>query len=216
MVFLLLCVCNNLININMKKMLLILALATLSYANAQKGTILVGGNIGYSSEKTDQQAENRKSNSFTFSPKVGYQFNDNWTVGGEFALSSSKGTVSLPNNAIEDSESKYNALKIGAFVRYSVPLSETFSVFADLGVGFQNQKNKNYINESLISKTKADGMYAGITPALFINMKKGFGLNFSIGGLGYETLNFDTSDTDVRKFYFNFGKTVNIGISKNF
>ena len=38
----------------------------------------------------------------------------------------------------------------------------------------------------------------------------------SISMEGYETLNFDTSDTDVRRFYFNFGKTVNIGVSKNF
>lgn len=200
----------------MKKMLLILALTTFSFANAQKGTILVGGNIGYSSENVDRQIEERKSNSFSFSPRVGYQFHDNWTVGGEFTFSSSKFEVSLPNNIGDESESKYNAFKIGAFVRYTVPLNETFSVFADLGVGFQNQKDKDYINGSIVSESKADGMYAGITPALFINMKKGFGLNFSIGGLGYETLNFDTSSTDVRKFYFNFGKTINIGVSKNF
>jgi opacity protein-like surface antigen len=198
----------------MKKMLLILALATFSFANAQKGTILIGGNIGFTSEKNDNQGEERKSNSFGFSPKVGYQFHDNWTAGVEFALSSSKSTSSL--NSIGESESKFNAFKVGAFVRYSVPLSETFSVFADLGAGFQNQKNKDYINGSLTSESKADGLYTGITPALFINMKKGFGLNFSIGGLGYETLSFDTSDTDVSKFYFNFGKTVNIGVSKNF
>lgn len=200
----------------MKKMLLILALAMVSFANAQKGTILVGGNIGFTSEKNDNQGEERKSNSFGFSPKVGYQFHDNWTAGVEFALSSSKSTISLPNDLGEESESKYNTFKVGAFVRYSVPLSETFSVFADLGVGFQNQKDKNYIDGSLTSESKADGIYAGITPALFINMKKGFGLNFSIGGLGYETLSFDTSDTDVSRFYFNFGKTVNIGVSKNF
>jgi len=198
----------------MKKMLLILALATFSFANAQKGTILIGGNIGFTSEKNDNQGEERKSNSFGFSPKVGYQFHDNWTAGVEFALSSSKSTSSL--NSIGESESKFNAFKVGAFVRYSVPLSETFSVFADLGAGFQNQKNKDYINGSLTSESKADGLYTGITPALFINMEKGFGLNFSIGGLGYETLSFDTSDTDVSKFYFNFGKTVNIGVSKNF
>ncbi|TCN60663.1 porin family protein [Flavobacterium circumlabens] len=193
----------------MKKMLLILALATTSFANAQKGTILVGGNIGYSSENANHELSERKSNSFSFSPKVGYQFHDNWTVGGEFGLYSSKFVA-------DESESKDDNFKLGAFVRYSVPLSETFSVFADLGAGFQKQKQKNYTNGLGTSTSKADGIYAGITPALFINMKKGFGLNFSIGGLGYETLTFDTSDTDVNKFYFNFGKTVNIGVSKNF
>ncbi|OMQ10975.1 outer membrane beta-barrel protein [[Flexibacter] sp. ATCC 35103] len=193
----------------MKKMLLILALATFSFANAQKGTILVGGNIGYSSQKNDQPIAESKTNTFEFSPKAGYQFHDNWTVGAEFTIQSSK-----TNNG--GAEGKFNAYKYGAFVRYTVPLSETFSVFADLGAGFQNQKDKNYQNGSLVAESNANGLYTGITPALFINMKKGFGLNFSIGGLGYETLSYDNNGADYSKFYFNFGQTLNIGISKNF
>ena len=193
----------------MKKMLLILALSVFGFANAQKGTVLVGGNIGYTSTNREFQTGKDKISQFDFSPRVGYQFNDNWTVGGEFLIGSSKSEVEGPG------ESKSNDFKAGAFLRYSVPLSETFAVFADLGAGFQNQKNTVYSalgdNES-----KADGIYASITPALFINMKKGFGLNFSIGGLGYETLSFDNNGADVNSFYFNFGRTVNIGISKNF
>lgn len=190
-------------------MLLIFALAVVSFANAQKGTVLVGGNIGYTSEKADREISPVKTNTFQFSPKVGYQFHDNWTAGVEFMIQSSK----TDNGG---AEGKANNFKAGAFVRYTMPLSETFSVFADLGAGFQNQKVKNYENSSLVSDSKADGLYAGITPALFINMKKGFGLNFSIGGLGYETLSYDNTGVDYSKFNFNFGKTVNIGISKNF
>lgn len=196
----------------MKKFLLIATLAICSFANAQKGSILVGGNIEYTSKNVDFQVGEAKTNTFSFSPKVGYQFNDNWTVGGEFTVASSKKDNGLVEN-------KVNAFKLGAFVRYSVPLSSTFSVFADLGAGFQNLKDKTYTtvgNTTSTAKTKADGMYVGITPALFINMKKGFGLNFSIGGLGYETLSYDNNGPDVNDFYFNFGKTVNIGISKNF
>lgn len=193
----------------MKKMLLILALATISFANAQKGTVLVGGNIEYNSVTYDHPLMKTKTNEFGFSPKVGYQFHDNWTIGGEFTVLSSK-----QNGG--GLENKNNTYSYGAFVRYTVPLSETFSVFADLGAGFQNQKSKNLENGSVTLESKADGLYVGITPAIFINVKKGFGLNFNIGGLGYETLSFDTSDTDVRRFYFNFGKTVNIGVSKNF
>lgn len=193
----------------MKKILLILALAMFSFANAQKGTILVGGNIGYVSDKTEFRFGETKTNTFTFSPKVGYQFNDNWTVGGEFTVSSTN-----DENAVR--EIKENGFKLGAFVRYSVPLSQTFSVFADMGAGFQNEKTKVYGADNSYSKTKADGMYVGITPALFINMKKGFGLNFSIGGLGYETMNVENNGGDNSRFYFNFGQTFNIGVSKNF
>ncbi|MFD2942893.1 outer membrane beta-barrel protein [Flavobacterium notoginsengisoli] len=190
-------------------MLLILALSVFGFANAQKGTVLVGGNIGYTSTNREFQTGKNKNNQFNFSPRVGYQFNDNWTVGGEFVVASSKSEFE------GITESKINNFKAGAFLRYAVPLSETFSVFADLGAGFQNEKNK--VNSAVgASESKADGFYAGVTPALFINMKKGFGLNFSIGGLGYETLSYDNNGPDVNSFYFNFGKTVNIGVSKNF
>ena len=193
----------------MKKILVMAALAICSFANAQKGTILVGGNIGYTSEKSEFQFSEAKASTFSFSPKVGYQFNDNWTVGGEFTASS----ATTDNGTIEE---KDNNFRLGAFVRYSVPLSQTFSVFADMGAGFQNLKNKTYGPGNGFSKDKADGMYVGITPALFINMKKSFGLNFSIGGLGYETLSFDNNGADYSNFYFNFGQTFNIGVSKNF
>jgi opacity protein-like surface antigen len=193
----------------MKKILVMAALAICSFANAQKGTILVGGNIGYASDKTEFQFSETKTNTFSFSPKVGYQFNDNWTVGGEFTVSSS-----TDENAAR--EVKNNGFRAGAFVRYSVPLSQTFSVFADMGAGFQNAKTKVYGSDNSYSKMKADGMYVGITPALFINMKKGFGLNFSIGGLGYETMNVENNGGDNSRFYFNFGQTFNIGVSKNF
>ncbi|MFC0781103.1 outer membrane beta-barrel protein [Flavobacterium sp. HJSW_4] len=193
----------------MKKMLLILALSVFGFANAQKGTILVGGNISYSSSNRDFQTFSDNYHEFGFSPKVGYQFHDNWTVGGEFLFASSKSDIDGRMT------SKSNDFKAGAFLRYTVPLSETFSVFADLGAGFQNQKNTvNSIEGE--NESKGDGFYAGITPALFINMKKGFGLNFSIGGIGYETLSFDNNGPDVKQFEFNFGKTVNIGVSKNF
>ncbi|MOA63696.1 hypothetical protein D3C78_1895110 [compost metagenome] len=58
-------------------------------------------------------------------------------------------------------------------------------------------------------------MYASLTPALFINMKRGFGLNFSIGGINYDNLD-GKNDPKQDHFGFNFGKTLNIGISKNF
>lgn len=193
----------------MKKMLLILALSVFGFVNAQKGTVLVGGNVEYTSRTVEAVTGKVKTNSLDFSPKVGYQFHDNWTAGAQFTISSSKQDALM-------SEIKNNTFKAGAFVRYTMPLSETFSVFADLGAGFQTSKGKTYNEGDLFSESKANGFYTDLTPALFINMKKGFGLNFSIGGLGYSSTSYDKVDIDERSFYFNFGKTVNIGISKNF
>ena len=131
----------------MKKMLLILALAMVSFANAQKGTILVGGNIEYNSTTYDHPLVETKTNTFGFSPKVGYQFHDNWTVGGEFSINSAK----QKGGGLE---TKANVYTYGAFVRYTVPLNETFSVFGDLGAGLQNQKVKILKMDHLLQKVR--------------------------------------------------------------
>ncbi|GEP51677.1 flavo-specific protein antigen FspA [Flavobacterium noncentrifugens] len=203
----------------MKKFLLLAALAVISFANAQKGTVLVMGNIGYESTKQDQVYNEATLNTFTFGPKVGYQFNDHWTVGVEANIASSKEKHAAAFPVYSFTEQKNSTFAAGAFVRYSRALSETFAVYADLGAGLQNAKTTLTQTEEFGTTSatyKGNGMYVGLTPALFINFKKSFGLNFSIGGLGYETLNQDHSVSDNRRFYFNFGKTINIGISKNF
>lgn len=196
----------NLKKEKMKKIMLMLALVVTGMANAQEGTILVGGNIGYSSDKMGDN----KGSSFEFSPTVGYQFNDNMTVGLQSSILNS-----TSNSA--SGENKNNGLKIGAFYRYSKPLSELFSVFADVSAGYQATKTENTIVGLPTVSVKYNGFYAGVTPALFINMKNSFGLNFSIGGINYGSLTSDTTiSTTLSSFDFNFGKTVNIGISKNF
>ena len=174
----------------MKKLLLVVALFVATISNAQKGSLLLGGNVGFDSEKIGES----KSTNFEFNPKVGYQFTDKWTLGVE-------GSIASVHPAGFD---KYENYKIGAFTRYSVPLSETFAVYGDLGAGYQSA-----------SINGAKGMYAKLTPALFINMKNGFGLNFSIGGINYDNID-GKNDPRQERLGFDFGKTLNIGISKNF
>jgi hypothetical protein len=174
----------------MKKLLVAVVLFATTIVSAQKNSVLVGGNVGFSSEKIGES----KLENFEFAPKVGYQFTDNWTAGVEGSI------MNVKTTGLESTE-KY---KIGGFVRYSVPLSEVFSVFADLGAGYQST-----------SLNDAKGIYASLTPALFINMKRGFGLNFSIGGINYDNLD-GKNDPRQERFGFNFGKTFSIGVSKNF
>jgi hypothetical protein len=196
----------------MKKSVLILALAICSYANAQKGTILVLGNVGYFSEKLTNSGT-AWNKSFNFSPKVGFQYNDNITVGVESSITNSKNTYNSSNV-----EYKMNYFSVGAFGRYSKPIGGIFSAYADLGIGYQNEKQRQY-NEGIDPFTfikNGVGFYVGITPALFLNINKGFGINFNLGSIGYSTMNFDDSVNDVHRFNFSFGQAFSVGISKNF
>jgi Outer membrane protein beta-barrel domain len=196
----------------MKKSLLILALTVCSFANAQKGTILVLGNVGYSSQNSNGSGGYPDYKSFNFSPKVGYQYNDKWTVGVESNISNSKQTYT-------SGEYKSNNFSVGGFLRYSKPLGTLFSVYADLGTGYQNVERTQYNGglDPFLSTTKGKGIYVGVTPALLLNITKSFGLNFNIGGLGYNTLNNTTNNgADTKNFNFSFGQAFSIGVSKNF
>lgn len=194
----------------MKKILVIAALTMFSFANAQKGSILVMGSIDYNSQKTEYNPGDSKQDYISFSPKVGYQFHENWTAGIEGGISSLK----YKNN--DFLQQKTNTFSVGGFIRYTKTLNQTFSFYTDLGLGFQNQKNESDLQTGGRFKETADGFYTGITPGIFINVHKGFGLNFNIGGLRYGTLNFDDHVGDLKTFNFTLGKAFSIGISKNF
>lgn len=197
--------------INMKKLLIIAALSVFNFSNAQKGTILVQGNIDYSSTKNGSVGNNSSQSYFSFSPKVGYQFADNWTIGGELGISSQN----LESFTFEYDRDGFSG---GAFIRYSKPLSEMFLIYADFRSGYSSFKETNSSNgfSPTTSASKSEGLYTGITPALFINIKKGFGLNFNIGGLAYEQQNFDNGGNDFKNFNVSFGQSFSVGISKNF
>ena len=187
----------------MKKLFLIAAIAiTGATVNAQENTLLLGGNASYTTEKSEFGGAETKTDSFEFSPTVGYQFNSHWTVGVQSSFASVK------TEANDSVSYEGNQMSIGGFIRYAKPLGELFAVYGDLGAGYQSAKNKT-------ADTKADGFYVGFTPALFVNFKNGFGLNFNIGGVRYETLDWD-GGSDNSRFNINFGKEVGIGISKNF
>lgn len=177
----------------MKKILVIAVLGIASFANAQKGTILVAGNVAIDSWKQGDA----KTSGFEFAPKVGYQFSDNMTVGIE----------SLVGNSKDEAKVKTNDLKLGAFLRYAQPLAGVFSAYADLGAGMQSRK---------VADAKSNGFYIGLTPAVAIDLKKSLCLNFSIGGLSYDSMKAKGADDAANTFNFNFGKTFNVGISKNF
>lgn len=212
----------------MKKVFLILTLVTFGIVNAQKGTILVGGNFSYKSVKNPvdefyfQAPGGGKTTTFEFSPKVGYQFSNSFTVGIEASYGKENrtdmSTASINNGQqfvtpVDVEISKFN---LGAFLRYSKTFSGPFSAYADLSSGMISGKATRTLL-GLPGENKYNGFYAGITPAVAIDLKKNLLLNFSFGGVKYSSVKsefFDSNSTS--SLEFDFGKQISIGISKNF
>lgn len=189
-----------------KLMLTLLAAGTVATAaHAQPGSILVYGNAGISLAK--DSAENSSAN-ITFSPGVGYQFNNNWTVGLELGVRTQS---SKPDNGERYTRNNFN---VGPFVRYTCPLNNIFSVFGQAGTGFRFGSDR--FDGETVEGSKHAGFYLNFFPAVGVNVHKGFALNFGFGGLGFSTDKYEDADNTASNFDISFGQQVNIGISKNF
>ena len=192
----------------MKKLLLCVLIAFVTISNAQKNTFLLQGNINYNTQK-EYSGSDSSRNYFGFSPKIGYQFNSNWTLGTESSFFNSKESYS-------NGEFTNKQFSIGPFIRYSKPLSDLFTFYCDLGIGYQEYKTLQINQTTIINDIYSNGYYSSFTPAVLMNIGKGFGLNFNLGGIRYSQNNNNTSPNGKSNFNFNFGNYFAVGISKNF
>jgi len=191
----------------MKKLFLtLLAAGSMAAVNAQSGSILVYGNLGFNS---GQDASKTKTSGFNINPGVGYQLDKMWTVGLAGGYTSNTTT---PNGGSKDVTS---SMQIGAFLRHTHHISDIFSVYAQLDLAYMSGNEK--VGSTDVPGAKWTGFGAMITPAVSVNVGKCWALNFSFGGLGYMSQNYSgTPSSTTSSFSFTFGQTANIGISKNF
>ncbi|XZF13023.1 porin family protein [Chitinophagaceae bacterium MMS25-I14] len=191
----------------MKKLLLsLVAVASIATANAQQGSILVYGNVGINSTKNTDKSNDLQWN---INPGVGYQFTQHITAGLEGGYWS---------NGHKDDGGKWASTKdfsIGAFGRYTQNLGQIFSVYGQLGAGYQNEHQS--ADGKKVDQSDINGFYARFVPAVGVNVYHGFALNFSFGGIDFSSMKSTVSGSNARTdFGLTFGQQVNIGISKNF
>jgi len=183
----------------MKKILLALvATCSMIAANAQSNSVLLYGNTSVTADNQWARTD------WSLTPGVGYQFNTNWTVGVNVSWAQNQ------NGTGHDTVMNY--YHFGPFVRYTHTISKLFYCYAQLDVNYMGSYRTPGDHAADL---KATGFGAGITPALGINLGKGYGLNLSLGSLSYSSTTPDGGSA-ISTMDFSFGKVLGVGISKNF
>lgn len=190
----------------MKKIILCAALmgSAAIASHAQANSVLVYGQVGYSSNKNQ---DDNKTRAFNISPGVGYQLDNHWTLG----LSGSFNTNRTKSNAANADWNYSNSYGAGAFVRYTMPVSKIFALYNQFDAGYLGTTTNNGGG----SNYKTNGFRASITPAVGINIINGFGLNLGFGGISYQSTKISGVPGTAGAFNFTFGSQFDIGISKN-
>lgn len=197
-------------------MLLLLSVTT--FAQLEKGTILLGGGVGFGSsnsfsENTGIYSES-KANSFSFSPDAGFFFHDNWVLGISLPFSWSKSTsTSAAASGVADfsTESKNSSWGVAPFVRRYFPFGEKISAFGQVQAGYSQISSKVIPNGNEDASSGNDSNSFNATASLGLSYfpKTWLGVNLSVSPLSYTSSSWEdhgyTENAEGDSSGFSFG-----------
>ena len=156
----------------MKRILFFSSLLVLltSALNAQisKGSILLGGSIGFNKNKVEDT--DKESNSVSVMPAIGVAIKQNLVAGISLTYNGSKNTYNTPN-----SETKNDSYGASFFMRKYMTLGKGFFLFGEGNLYYQTSKNVySYSGSENVQKSWGTGIY--IYPGLSYAVSKRFHL----------------------------------------
>ena len=138
----------------------------LSFGQIQKGAVMVGGNISYSTNKSE--STDSKSHSFNISPGAGIAVKDNLILGVDILYGSSLDQGQLTRR-------ETNGFGAGVFMRKYAVIAKNFYLFGQgrIGTSFYDEehKNGNIVQEfktTYINLSAYPGVAYSITPKLML------------------------------------------------
>jgi hypothetical protein len=134
-----------------------------------KGSIWLGGNIGFNQNKTEYDINpDFKTQTFSISPTIGKAVQDNLIVGINITYQKTKTT----NIGGTGSNEKYYGG--GIFVRRYVPVISRLYVFGDLNVWARRYRSDGVPYAGATAKTQTKGGESGVslTPGISVGLTK--------------------------------------------
>lgn len=180
----------------MKKLLFLLLIicSCVSILNAQKKSILVTGSAYFSQHRYESGS---KIINWVINPGIGYGISNDFTLGVNLGY----------GQTTQSYNPQSSSFSIRPFLRYTRPLSSIFSFYGEVESGLRHYTGSNV-------RDQTEFLFS-ITPAIEMNLKNNFALNFSLGGLNY-TRGKTPGSSNYSIVGFNFGSGASIGISKRF
>lgn len=179
----------------MKKVILSIALlsgiAFTTQAQTEKGKFIVGGNVSYSTIKSDA-ANAKASHNFSIVPSAGYFVSDNIAVGTGIGFQSSKASAASITG-------KQEAFVIAPFGRHYTPVAEKFKFFGQLSVpmAFGTTKQTEKVDDDIKVGDKngnSTSIGVALSPGFAFYPSSKIGIEFAFKGISYNNQSFEDAD----------------------
>jgi hypothetical protein len=193
----------------MKKIYLLICanFLVLGFVNAQitKGSLWLGGNLGFSSSKNDN-GQNSKQSSYNISPSVGTAVKQNTIVGLQL-------NFTHDHNAYSSSEQTNSNSGGGIFLRQYWEIVKRFSAFGHFTGTYssinQTNESQNYKNE-----VKGWSIGVGASPGVSFEVNKWFQLEAGFYNLFYLNYSNKNNKTTIPSGQSSYdGHSVSAGIN---
>ena len=135
-------------------------LTSVLHSQINKGSVLLGGNVGFSTNKAkDTSLEN---NSVSITPVAGIAVKQNLVVGFSLSYAHNKDNLNTVNY-----ETKSESYGAGIFIRKYVPLGKGFYLFGETGLNYQDYAS-TYTYPSQKGELKVQNIGINLYPRGFI------------------------------------------------
>lgn len=157
----------------------------MAIAQTEKGSVFLSGQLNISSHSIENNNTTSKSNNFSFRPSTGLFISDNWLLGVQTNLSSSRIKDSF--NSGREIQSQSNRVLIGPFVRRYFPIEEKLAFFGGLNAAYGNSRSKRDQNTAGVLElfSKGRNFFTHIDVGLTYFPKKWLGIELSAQPLSY-------------------------------
>lgn len=202
----------------MKKRLLTALAVTLGiYAHAQteKGKIILGGTVSFTSDKYELEYE-RKTTSLAIGPSIGFFTSKNLALGLTLSYNYQKNSPYQQINAINGSihidevgGNKSNGFGVIPFLRYYLDLHEKVKLFGQLNAGMLFAKNKQIAaGGSIMDNSKITTYIGSVEPGIAFFPHKKIAIELKVPLFSYYDQKYkylDPYTTSSKYTHFSFG-----------
>jgi len=184
------------------------AISANSMAQTEKGKVLLGGYLDFSTQKKNNQTKSIVN--FGVNPTAGFFIADNLVIGTGIGYTHTR----YPQNQIDpltnkntESIQKANSIKISPFGRYYVNITPQLKFFGHLEASVNWIELKSDVPDKSIdnySNRKSNFYSASLSPGMAVFPSKRIGIELSLSGFYFAKQDWKFQDVKVNG-YKNFG-----------
>ncbi|MBB6272646.1 hypothetical protein HDF26_003103 [Pedobacter cryoconitis] len=189
------------------------AISANSMAQTEKGKVLLGGYLDFSTQKLNSEPKSRVN--FGINPTAGFFISNNLVIGAGLRYMHSSYPQSEINpltNKSNDYVQKSNGIALSPFGRYYIGITPQLKFFGQLQASAEWTKFKADVPENTVidySNMKSNFYSASLSPGLAIFPSKRIGIELSLSGFSY-------SDQKFKHKGEKFSENRNFSLSSDF